>query len=52
MKIRHWLNGKCVNETTLDVARWVASFLRAHGWEVLEVYEVGMLVVFSPDFAR
>lgn len=49
-KIERWVNGKLVGSSSLTVSRGVASVLKANGWEVHELWEIGMLVLFSPKF--
>ena len=50
--IETWVNGALVNKTHLTTARGVASYLKGHGWQVLEVYDIGKLVLFSPGYGE
>ena len=51
-KIATWCNGHLLNHTSLAQARMVAGYLRGHGWEAVEVYDIGMLVLFSPKYGE
>lgn len=50
--IEVWVNGALQNPAVnLAVASMTAGNLKQlKGWEVIEAYEVGMLIIFSPNY--
>ena len=52
MRIQQFVNGKWTAHSGLNTARTVASYLRSFNWQVWELYEIGMLILFTPGYGE
>ena len=52
MNITQWLDGRVTGRFSIETCRQVAQVLKRLGFQVLELYEIQTLVIFSPSYGE
>lgn len=52
MNIQQWVNGKLFGSHSIEVCRELAKKMQQKGWQVIELYEIHTLVMFSPNYGE
>ena len=47
-----WVNGHKIKQAREEAVRMSVRFLKARGWEALEVYDIKTVALFTPGYGE